>query len=298
MKPGPALISEIVLSELPLNAAPEALDDIIIRIINEHPEWGHSPSDKVSIWVPQVTAILTRHWNRSLEAGKQPRFAFNSVSSYKIQGACFIEPRDSPEVRGQKRRRVRWLDYYECLGNLSPDLFELLCARTLALLGVPKPTLTQYRADQGIDFFGKMSIADLTGHGPLYPVFESNLIVWLVGQAKHYLHSKVSTPDIRGLVGTTMLGRSRTFPKEGILPNLEIRPCDPVFIVFFTTGEISIDGWSLCRKAGIAAMDGEMLASFLADKEVGCTIKDGESRLDRGAFAVWLGNPEQLLTNE
>jgi hypothetical protein len=95
-----------------------------------------------------------------------------------------------------------------------------------------------------------------------------------------------------------MLGRSRTFPKEGMLPNLEIRPCDPVFIVFFTTGEISIDGWPLCRKAGIAAMDGEMFASFLADKEVSSSIKDGESRLDRGAFAEWLGTPGELSTDE
>lgn len=180
------------------------------------------------------------------------------------------------------------------LRQLSPGFFELLCARVLALLGVPKPHLTPYRADQGIDFFGKISIGDLTGHGPLFPVFESNLVVWLVGQAKHYLHSKVSTPDIRGLVGSTVLGRSGTYPKETFLKGLNIRSCDPVVMLFFTTGELSTDGWSLCRKAGIAAMDGEMLATFLADKEVGLTKGKGEPRFDQKAFAEWVGKPEDI----
>lgn len=294
MKPGPAAVAEIILAGLPLDVAPESLDDVVHRIIDEHPEWGCLPEDKASIWTPKIEAILKRHWEQSLAEGKQPRFAFNSISSYKIQGACFIEPRDLPEVKSQKRRRLRWQDYYEYLRQLSPEIFELLCTRLLALLGVPKPHLTPYRADQGIDFFGKMSIGDLTGHGPLFPVFESNLVVWLVGQAKHYLHSKVSTPDIRGLVGSTVLGRSGTYPKETIIQGLNIRTCDPVVMMFFTTGEISADGWSLCRKAGIAAMDGEMIATFLADKEVGLTKGVEEPQFDKNAFAEWVGKPENV----
>lgn len=111
MKPGPAVVAELILAGLPLNAAPESLDDVVHKIIDEHPEWGCPPEDKASLWAPKVEAILKRHWNRSLEEGKQPRFAFNSVSSYKIQGACFIEPRDPHEVERQKRRRLRWEDY-------------------------------------------------------------------------------------------------------------------------------------------------------------------------------------------
>jgi hypothetical protein len=294
MKPGPAAVAEIILANLPLDAAPEPLDEVIYRIIKDHSEWGCSPDDKATIWEPRVKTILDQHWEKSLKAIKQPRFAFNSASSYKIQGACFIEPKDSPEVKSQKQRRLRWQDYYQHLRLISAESFELLCVRILALLGVPNPTLTPYRADQGIDFFGKMSVGDLTGHGPLFPVFESCMVFWLVGQAKHYLHNKVSTPDIRELVGSTMLGRSRTFPKEGILQGLKIRACDPVIMLFFTTGELSADGWSLCQNAGIAAMDGEMLASFLADKEVGVTENKGELHFDQNAFVEWLGKPENI----
>jgi hypothetical protein len=298
MKPGPASVAEIILTGLPLNAAPESLDDVVQRIIAEHPEWGYLPEDQGSLWASKVEAILERHLKRSLEEGRQPRFAFNSFSSYKIQGACFIEPRDPPEVEKQKRLRFRWHDYYQYLCQLNPDFFELLCARILTLIGVPKPHLTPYRADQGIDFFGKMSIGDLTGHGPLFPVSESNLVVWLVGQAKHYLHNKVSTPDIRELVGSAVLGRSGTYSKDTILHGLNIRSCDPVVMLFFTTGGISTDGWSLCRKAGIVAMDGEMLATFLADKEVGLTkAKDGP-RFNQDALTEWVGKAKNILGGE
>ena len=289
MRPGPSAVVEVILSELPLDAPPEALEDVISRIVAEHPEWGYTPEEKAGVWAPKVRQQLSRHWDQSIEYGKQPHFSFNSVSDYKIQGGCFVEPCDSLEVKEQKRRRIRWGDYYGCLRALRPEVFEKVCASLLGLLGVPNPVLTQYRADQGIDFFGRMSMGDVTGHGPLFPVFETDLVFWLVGQAKHYPDSKISTPDIRALAGSVFLGRSRAFPKEGSLPELSIRACDPVIMLFFTTGRISSDGWTLCRRAGIVAMDGEMLAAFLADKKVGVITEGATERFSLPAFAEWLG---------
>jgi hypothetical protein len=175
------------------------------------------------------------------------------------------------------------------LRGLTPDQFELICVRLLSLLGVPTPVLTPYRGDQGIDFFGRMSIGDLTSHGPLFPVFETDLVLWLVGQAKHYPDSKISTPDIRALAGSAFLARVRAFPREGALPQLNVRACDPIIMLFFTTGQISSDGWSLCRRAGIAAMDGEMLAAFLADKQVGIEGEGESQSFCLNVFAEWLG---------
>jgi hypothetical protein len=288
MKPGPSTVANIILSELPLNAPPEPLDELIHRIVAMHSEWECSPEEKAALWTPKVQKLLEEHWNQSMAQGKQPRFAFNSVSAYKIQGGCFLEPCDAEEVKEQKRRRLRWLDYHEYLRNLTPDLFERVCARLLGLLGVPNPVLTPYRGDQGIDFFGKMSVGDLIGHGALFPVFETGLVLWLVGQAKHYPDSKISTPDLRGLAGSAFLGRARAFPKEGVLPQLNIRACDPVILLFFTTGQISSDGWLLCRKAGIAAMDGEMIAAYLADKQVGLEGEGETRRFNCKVFNEWL----------
>jgi hypothetical protein len=280
MRPGPSTIVDLIQSGLPVDAPPEALENLISKIVQQHPEWGCVPEEKASLWAPRAKRQLLERWNRSIQYGKQPRFSFNSVSDYKIQGACFVEPCDPPEVKEQKRRRLLWRDYYACLEGLRPEVFERLCSCLLGLLGVPNPVLTPYRADQGIDFFGRMSIADVTGHGPLFPVFETSLVFWLVGQAKHYRDSKISTPDLRALAGSVFLGRARAFT---------IRPCDPVIMLFLTTGQISSDGWALCRKAGIVAMDGEMIAAFLADKQVG-VMTEGEARhFSPKVFAEWVG---------
>ena len=288
MKPGPSKVAEIILAELPLDTPPETLEDVISGIVARHSEWGYVPEETAVLWAPKVKKRLAEHWKQSIAQGKQPRFAFNSVSDYKIQGGCFAEPCDDLEVKEQKRRRLRWRNYYDCLRGLTPDLFEMVCVRLLGLLGVPSPVLTPYRGDQGIDFFGKMSIGDLTGHGARFPVFESSLVFWLVGQAKHYPDSKISTPDLRTLAGSAFLGRARAFPKEGVLPQLHIRACDPIIMLFFTTGQISSGGWSLCRKAGIVAMDGEMVAAFLADKQVGVEEGGVQQRFSCKAFAEWL----------
>lgn len=289
MKPGPSTVADIILSALPIDAPPEPLEIIIERIVSRHPEWGCLPEEKAALWAPGVRNRLARHWKQCIQEGKQPHFAFNSVSDYKIQGGCFVEPCDTAEVKEQKRRRLRWRNYYDFLRDLTPSLFEMVCSRLLGLLGVPAPVLTPYRGDHGIDFFGRMTIGDLTGHGALFPVFETDLVLWLVGQAKHYPDSKISTPDIRALAGSAFLGRVRAFPKDGALPQLNIRACDPVIMLFFTTGQISSDGWSLCRRAGIAAMDGEMLAAFLADKQVGIERQGEPQKFNADAFAEWLG---------
>ena len=271
MRPGPQTIVEILLQELPLDAAPRPLDELVQDIIREHPDWNCDPfGAKAKKWSIDVEKLLRSHLDESLRQGRQPRFAFNSSSGYMIQGACFIEPCDSAEVKEQKRKRLHWQEYYAALRNLSPREFERLCSKVLSLLGVQNPRLTPYRADEGIDFYGQLSFSDLTGHGAAFPIFETRLVIWLVGQAKHYLHTKVATPDIRELVGSTTLGRARAFVKDDKYPDLRIRVCDPVVMLFFTTGQISADGWNLCNRAGVVAMDGEMLATFLADKGVAC----------------------------
>lgn len=288
MKVGPAKIAEIILSELPLDAPPEPIEDIIHRIVADHIEWGCVPEEKATLWASKVKKHLSDHWKRCIELGKQPQFSFNSVSDYKIQGGCFIEPCDPPKVKEQKRQRLRWRNYYDYLRRLTPDDFEKICVGLLKLLGVPNPIQTPYRVDQGIDFFGKMSIGDLIGHGALYPIFETGLVFWLIGQAKHYLDTKISTPDIRALAGSAFLGRARAFPKEDSLPQLNIRPCDPVIMLFFTTGQISSHGWALCKKAGIAAMDGEMIAAYLADKKVGIEEEGEMAEFSPKLFEEWL----------
>ena len=65
---------------------------------------------------------------------------------------------------------------------------------------------------------------------------------------------------------------------------MNIRVADPVFTILITTGFISANAWRLLDRSGVIGMDGEMVAAFLADREVG--IESGDFKED--AFIAWL----------
>jgi restriction endonuclease Mrr len=70
---------------------------------------------------------------------------------------------------------------------------------------------------------------------------------------------------------------------------LKVRPCDPVFHLFFTTSRLSADAWELLDQSGVVGMDGEMLAAFLADREIGCS----PSGFDALLFGAWVKSFEK-----
>lgn len=288
MKPGPKLVLSLLLDAIRLDEPPRPIDSWIEDIIRQNPAWGYDPTQKAQSWSLVIANFLQQNINDSIDQGKQPRIAFNSSSNYMVQGACFVEPTDTAEVKEQKQKRLFFQQYYDALRNLSPRDFEQLCAKVLNLIGVLTPQLTPYQNDQGIDFYGKLSIGDIIGHGAVFPIFETRLVIWLIGQAKHYKASQVATPDIRNLVGATDLAKARAFTKSNLFPDLVIRVCDPVIMLFFTTGQISMDGWTLCKNSGVAAMDGEMLASFLADKSIAVKPMKGKVVFDPKMFQAWL----------
>ena len=217
--------------------------------------------------------------------GRFAPFAFNSSSGYMLQGCAFIEPRDSEEVKEAKTRRARFSDYVRALQLLGPRDFEALCAGVLELVGVGRPRLTPMSGDEGIDFYGQLRLEDRIFPHDIYPTIQKQLTVWMIGQAKRYEATRVSTPDIRELVGSIQLARSRAYadgPEK--YADLQVRLCDPVFYLFFTTGQLSADSWRLLERSGVVAMDGQMLASFLADREIG--IASGE--FDDAKFQEWV----------
>ncbi len=301
MKPRPALIADLIYEQLPIDSKPIKLTSSIEKIIaNNFVELDSV--EKSCEWEAPVKSRLLNYIKRSEEKGVQPQIAFNSSSEYMIQGACFVEGSDSKEVAEQKKRRLLWRDYYEALRELSPHQFELLCRNVLEILGVRNARVTKRTKDEGIDFYGKLSVADLIKPSSAFRFkpFESFLEIWLVGQAKHYGAVKVATPDLRELVGSVNLAVARAFADMN--PNkyadLQIRVADPVFMLFFTTGQISIDGWQLITKSGIVAMDGEMLAAFLADHNVAIVERNGLKQFSKSAFLDWLRESSKTVPFE
>lgn len=228
--------------------------------------------------------LLRRELDELTELGRPTSFAFNSSSPYMIQGAAFVEPHEPPVIQAAKIRRARFANYVAALQQLGPLDFEAMCAGILSLLGVDRPTLTPRSGDEGIDFYGRLHLHKLLA-GDFYPTVEKQLAMWMVGQAKRYQAGQASTPAIRELLGSIELAKVRAHGTASEThERLAINVCDPVAYLFFTTGRISRDVWQLLARTGIVGMDGEMIAAFLADREVG--IRDDQ--LDLALFSDWI----------
>ena len=224
------------------------------------------------------------------DLGRFSSFSINSSSLHFLQGSAFVEPKDPPSVVAHKRARARIAKYSSALAVLTPRDFEVLCGRLLSLLGVEHVTTTPYSADEGIDFYGLVGTEKLIEHDPAFPKFVRQVSVWLLGQAKHYTKTNVATPDLRDLVGSVALARSRAFGSLGPkYEDLKIRVCDPVFFLFFTTGTLTAAAWRLAAKSGMIALDGGMIADFLAGREIG--VVDGS--YSDAKFTAWLSEERE-----
>lgn len=288
MRQGPLSAAKILLETVPLDSRPAAVIDLITQIVVDQ-KWvtDHSVArEKAEQWQREILNYLRNNQNALLEIGIPCRIAFNSSSEYMIQGACFIEPRDTEETRQSKLRRLRSEQYYQLLLGITPEQFEILCGKLIGLIGVQDPVVTRRSADEGIDFYGHLSFDSLFFPQDLTPTIQKQLCIWIVGQAKRNISTQSGTAEIRDLVGAVSLGRAHTFGSvHQPYSDLKIRLSDPVFVLLITTSSISANAWNLIKRSGVIGMDGEMVAAFLADREAGL----GPEGLSREAFLEWLG---------
>lgn len=287
MKPGASLALSFLPRYLGVDEPPRRARDLLSTIaLGEG--WSSDRSDaaeKGERWEKAFLKRCRRELSELNSLGRTASFAINSSSPDYLQGPAFPEPADPPEVASAKQARARMGSYVEALQELTPLDFERLCGHFLALLGVQDPKVTSYTADEGIDFYGRLGIDPSLAPDSVYPHFSRQMSIWLVGQAKHYQNTKVSTPDLRELVGSVTLAKTSAFG-GGVekYPDLSIRACDPVFFLFFTTGLVSADAWRLTQRSGMITLDGEMIAAYLSARNIGVIDEGYESE----AFAGWL----------
>ncbi|HYG97623.1 MAG TPA: restriction endonuclease [Terriglobales bacterium] len=289
MKRGPALVSKILIAEFEVTAQPRPLVELISETCLGQ-GWVTTMAEAretAERWLPQVTSSMQREYSELSKTGRFVPFAFNSSSPTYVQGFAFVEPRDGEEVRAAKQGRAQFKSYAAALEQLTPTEFESLCTGVLAIIGVDEPILTPRSADEGIDFYGRLRLEKHIFTDKPLPGLQRQLGVWLIGQAKHYTKGQVSTPEVRDLVGAVNLAKGHAFGsgEDDKYKNLAVRVCDPVFYLFFTTGRLSANSWTLLERSGVIGMDGQMLSAFLADHAVG--VADG--RFDEPSFREWLG---------
>lgn len=286
MKPGPNAVVSKILTDLELQAPPLDVVEVTTSIIVEQ-KWCNEEDarERAESWRLRILGKLQQELNVLQTLGRPPRVAFNSSSSYMIQGACFVERGDSAELAALKAQRAQLPDYQGLLQKLKPVEFERLCGKLIGLLGVQNPRVTRSSADEGIDFYGILSLESIFYPRDLTPTIQKQLSIWIVGQAKRYEQIQAGTAEVRALVGSIALGRAQVFGSvSSPLADLMIRPADPVFAILATTGSFSRNAWRLLQRSGVVGYDGEMLAAFLAAREAG--FKAGS--LDEATFLKWL----------
>jgi restriction endonuclease Mrr len=287
MKPGPALAANLFFEIVRVTDAPRDAMEWLVRICLMQ-EWARNDieaQEMCSRWVEPFLAQLRQKLREFRRLGRFEPFAFNSSSEYMVQGPAFIEPADTKEQKEQKKRITHFDAYVTALRNLSARKFEALCSGLVHKLGVANPVLTKSSFDEGIDFYGKLDLEQFIRPMGKAVGVEKQLSVWIIGQAKHYKKQKVSTFDVRDLVGAVELAKGKSFgstaPKYG---DLNVRVCDPVFYFFVTTGKLSGPTWNLLERGGIVGMDGHMVAAFLAGHKVGIKL----DKFDEPTFDNWI----------
>lgn len=236
---------------------------------------------------PRVIVWLTRRTGDAVARREPPKLVQNSSSSLHFQGHLFSEPCDPPEVRDVKARRAQSAALMEWLASLPHEDFERLSAKILGLLGARHYRQTRRSKDQGIDFYGKLVLADLDPTQLPFLRFQHDFEVWIMGQAKHYPAGLVSAPEVRELVGAVLLARSKVFAtREPLFQDLTSRIADPLVALFLTTGSYTRDAKLLGEAAGVILKTGQEIADFLADREIGFDRVDQSFRADLAAH--WL----------
>ena len=288
MKHGPSLAKSILISSIALDESPRSAREWLV-LISLTEGWHSNESDASEAaekWEERFLDLLTQELSDLNQLGRFCPYEFNSSSPYLIQGSAFIEPRDDAETQEAKRRKAQHSKYAVALTELTPRAFEALCAGVLELLGVREPSVTSYSADEGIDFYGEWGLGGHQSSSVTSAWVEKQLSVWMLGQAKHHTVGQVSTFEVRELVGAVELAKGRAYGSAGEkYRELQLRVCDPVFYLFFTTGRISSASWRLIYKSGVAAMDGNMIASFLAERGIGA---DEGGVFQEDTFTEWI----------
>jgi len=222
--------------------------------------------------------------------GITPVLVLLGAASDVVAGFCHVLPSDPLPVVKVKQQRLHAEAISSAIRSLGFDQFERFGARILNEIGAEHSHITPHSGDQGIDFFGDLSLGKFHEVPAPFLKLSRDIVISFVGQAKHYPNSALGPDVVRELIGAVSLARTKTFsyPDVDIFRDLVMRPFSPVVTLLFTTGNISKGAIELARSAGIVARSGEQLGVFLADRGVGIVETPQGREFSAAAFMAWL----------
>ena len=188
-----------------------------------------------------------------------------------------------------KLRRTKYPLIVQAIQSLTPEQFEKLGKKVLELLGCQDPIVTRRTGDQGIDFYGILKLSDFISIESPFLKFEEDLNVWLVGQAKHYPNRAINPAAVREIVGAIKLASHNAYSTtEDPYMDMDLRACESIFHLLWTTGTFSSGAMELCRSSGVIPKSGRQIAKYLADKGIGIIKVNDKEEFSEEAFVEWL----------
>jgi hypothetical protein len=277
-------------AEIGINGSPRRLRDAIEFELKAHFGVGILRSAELAeqLEIP-VRKLIEKIKLEKQQGGALPILALSSITPRTVMGSCWVEPSDLPEVTSAKLRRLHVEPLLNEIKSLTFNEFEVFGARVLKELGASIVRVTPHADDQGIDFYGVLSIGALGNIPTSFSQLAHDVKIRFAGQAKHYPNSSIGPNIIRELVGAISLARYKLFTsKADLFEDLELLAFNPLLAMIFTTGRFTSGARELTRKAGIIARSGEQLAVFLADRGVGMQDAGGVVNFDSATFRLWL----------
>lgn len=253
-------------------AALVALDSGYAEDLNEALELVEPLLDGVKIFLARAQASAEKQgisWSIEL---------FGSEDEF-IRGSSFEDLSLAPVTRRVRANRAHVEAVKAGLIALTFTEFEVACTSILRLIGCKNPKTSPLRDDGGIDFYGRLELKGRLDATLPYGGIDGRVGIWLIGQAKHYPTNPVGTAHLRELVGSVELARTGGAIHEW--DGLGMRPFDATLQLIFTTGRFSSGAHQLLSQSGMLAMDGEQLATFLCDANVGFEGNSSDFELPR-----------------
>ena len=218
----------------------------------------------------KVVTIIEKNRADAEVAGTISTIVISGDNDRAICGSCWIESFDGPDVQAAKKRRLQIEPVLRAIQGLNFAQFERFGAAVLKELGAKTVKVTPHSNDQGIDFFGVLSIADLGVVPEPFLQMTRDVTIRFAGQAKHYPMAALGPSVIRELIGAITLARHkiRASPRDPF-EELHLLALHPLLGMVFTTGRFTGGALKLAQNAGLIARSGEQLSVFLADRGVG-----------------------------
>lgn len=288
---GPTEIVRLLERDIGVAGEPRSLSDAIYKVLIDNnsalsPLEAYEAAGRLEA---RVRARIVKVQQECTERGLPGSIVIGEFDD-TVLGVGFVDYKDQPTIALAKRRRILVPDLHKSIRDLSPALFETFGCAVLRELGAEKTKVTRQSGDQGIDFYGELSLGQFSSLPLPYKKLTQDVRLQFAGQAKHYPTEPIQPSLIRELIGSLTLARHKTFVKREYDPfqDMNLRPFNPLLGMFFTTGRFSSGALALAKNAGVISMDGMQLATFLADCGVGMVTSKEECGFDNGKFNEWL----------